>query len=97
MERRYCFSFLLFFYCVLVAFSSSASFWTISWFDIIGSGNPASESGRGHPKLPIIDFLVTFDEISTVELSEIGSDSPPPGLQVHVALKSVPLIFPNTV
>jgi hypothetical protein len=89
--------FFTIFYCVLVAFSSSASFWTISWFDAIGSGNPASESGRGHPKLPIIDFLVTFGEIPTVELSEIGVPSPPAGLQVHVALKFVPLILPNNV
>ena len=59
-------------YCVLFAFSSSANFLTISWFDIIGSGNPASEIGSGHPKPPIIDVLVTFGEISTVELSEIG-------------------------
>ena len=90
-------SFFTIFYCTLVAFSSYDNFFTISWFDIIGSGNPASETGSGHPKPPIIDVLVTFGEISTVGLSEIGSDSPPPGLQVHVALNLVPLIFPNTV
>ena len=61
----------------------------ISTLDTYGSRNPASVPGRGHPKLPIIDFLVTPSDSCTLELSDIGVSSPPAGLQVHVALNAV--------
>jgi len=83
------------FYFILVEFSDLDSIFCISALDIDGSGNPASVLGRGHPKLPIIDFLVTPCDSCVVELSEIGVASPPAGLQVHVALNAVPLISPN--
>src|SRR5919109_3749299 len=83
------------FYFILVEFSDRDSISCISTLDIYGSGNPASVLGRGHPKLPIIDFLVTPCDSCVVELSEIGVSSAPAGLQVHVTLNAVPLISPN--
>src|SRR5919206_1836417 len=84
------FAYLLFYFAI-VEFSDRDSIFCISTLDIYGSGNPASVLGRGHPKLPIIDFLVTPCDSCVVELSEVGVSSAPVGLQVHVTLNAVPL------